>query len=481
MLETKPAARGHTNSAAGSRVDVPVSLRKVTYVFDTSASNPKGIVALAIVPCVNGKAIACEIRVDEKHRCIRSATLFAEAGARVELFLNGDVTYRSHPVYAVQVGANDIQVLIKEKSGKHTDVAVLAGPETSTEVRTDGRKGRLDRYAASLTGDIWMQISHRYSEAEAAATIPADTHPAIRSAVLSVYRGLPQPALSVDFPASDSRRPASVRVDFKEQRNPSENIRDFSLVRDGLPRMHPYGYVALLDAAYESGVTRLEVDSGWRPMLGSIAHRDGRGIDVVAISSGGRQTWLQRIGLRNKTLLPKEDITPAEKAAYDELVQAVARSQFMRKRTARLAMERPAPTQQAIDEAQNDYDKADAAQHDARERWRAALVASTPQPVKLFRAALLTHRFVKQLLDPWYMELDTKDKKAPVENEQDDALSRLHSTPLARLNSPTLGQVKFPQAGLPDCRPSPRRCTHQAGFWSAVASRVSLAPASFSR
>ncbi|HZX29256.1 MAG TPA: hypothetical protein VFF16_19440 [Telluria sp.] len=436
MLEAKPAARGRTNSTRGSRVDVPVTHRKVAYVFDTSVSNPKGVVAMAVVAHVNGKAVPCEIQLEKKHPCIRSATLFAEAGAKVELFLNGDATYRSHPVYAVQVGANDVQVLIKEKFGKYAEEAVLAGPETCSDDRPDGRTGPLDKYTASLTGDIWMRISHLYTESEAAAIIPPDVHPAIRAAVLSVYRGLAKPSLSVDFPASDSKPASSVRIDFQEQKNPSQNICGFSLLRDGLPRMRPFGYVALLEAAHESGVTRLEVDSGWRPMLGSIAHRNGLGIDVVAISAGGRHTWLQRIGLRGKTLLPREDITPAEKAAYDELVLAVARSQRMRKLVEQRAQEpsllkaSPAERNRAIEEAKTSRDEADAEQSKAREKWRAALPGSQPQPVKLFRTALLTHRFVKQLLDPWYMELDTKDKNAPVENEQNDDLSKLHSTHL---------------------------------------------------
>jgi len=132
----------------------------------------------------------------------------------------------------------------------------------------------------------------------------------------------------------------------------------------------------------------------------------------VAISAGGHHTWLQRIGLRRKALLANEDITPAEKAAYDELVQAVARYQILFKR-AQQAARNPA-SQQAITDANQARDAAYEEQGKARLKWRAALPGSQPQPVKLFRGALLTHQFVKQLLDPWYMELDTKDNKPPV-------------------------------------------------------------------
>lgn len=428
MLEQEPVARARTNPTPGSHVDLVVARRKVTYVFDTSASNPTGAITMAVAVHVNGKSVPFELKPGD-HPFIRSVSLFAEAGAKIELFLNGDAAYQSQPVYAVQVGANDVRVLIKEKTGKHPDEAVLGGPTTSSD-------GRTDEYTASLTGDIWLQVSHRYTENEVGTIIPPDTKSAIRAAVLLVYRGLQKSSLNVDFPATDSAPASSVRIDFKEQENPGANIRDFSLLRDGLPRLHPYGYLALLEAAHESGVTRLEVDSGWRPMLGSIAHRDGRGIDVIAISAAGRHTWLQRIGLRRKSLLAQEDITPAEKAAYDELVQTVARYQASRRLAEQRAHDKsllnasPSERDRAIEEANNSRDDALRAQHEAEEKWRAAIPGSEPQPVKLFRGALLTHRFVKQLLDPWYMDLDTKDRKAPVPNAQSDGLSKLHSTHL---------------------------------------------------
>ncbi|HZV64446.1 MAG TPA: hypothetical protein VFG03_06010, partial [Telluria sp.] len=239
--------------------------RMVCYEFDTGATS--GDLALRYLVVIDGSVVRTN---DDMPRTLgarnRKITVAVDAGSKVGLFLNSDVhpDFRRHPVYAVQVGENDVHVTITERKGR-------IGHE-SAELGLPDRQKLVDVYTAALTGDIWMKISNLYAEHEADAMLPADTDATVRDAVRRIYKGLSSRELVVQFPASDSAPKQTLRVRFDEADNVLENTTHCPLLTGVLPRVHPRAYAALLTEARASGVTTLRVTSGWRPMLGSIAH-----------------------------------------------------------------------------------------------------------------------------------------------------------------------------------------------------------------
>lgn len=54
-------------------------------------------------------------------------------------------------------------------------------------------------------------------------------------------------------------------------------------VADVLKRTNPLTYKGVIEAAWKSGIDELVLSSTWRPMLGSVLHRMGVGLDVVFV------------------------------------------------------------------------------------------------------------------------------------------------------------------------------------------------------
>lgn len=341
--------------------------RSVTYEFDTKAT--KADLALPYVVSINDRVLP---EYSEQPRALsgkaRKISLVVDPGSRVALFLNSDVhpDHRRHPVYAVQVGANDVLVKITERKGR-------IGHERSTLrtpfCRPSSTPGKsLEVYEAALTGDIWMEISHLYTVSEAEALLPAGTSPAVRDAVRRIYAGLPTPELVVKFTAADAVPVPALRVRFEESDNVLANITHCPFLTGVLPRSHPRSFAALLTEASSAGVTELRVTSGWRPMLGSIVHRTGLGLDITYAEGQGQRVHINRAALTDS---------------------AVPRSDNGRAR---------------------DQDE--------------------PKLVHALRDKLCGNSSIKQVFDPWYMEGNTLDNKPPVPNEQLSPNERLHNNHL---------------------------------------------------
>ncbi|EEF22577.1 conserved hypothetical protein, partial [Ricinus communis] len=181
------------SDAASSKLDtnasvmtVPVRAQyRLIYEFDTKAT--RADLAIPYLVIVNGK-----VQEPDKPRRLsrenRKIIVTVDARSKVALYLNSDVrpNHRRNPVYEVIVNDKNVVVKITEKTGnKDLDPPTVkpASPTPSTSSNTDF-------YTAKLTGDIWMTISHRYTEAEADALLPAHTDPVVRKAVCSIYRGL---------------------------------------------------------------------------------------------------------------------------------------------------------------------------------------------------------------------------------------------------------------------------------------------------
>ena len=296
--EPSPAITGQTLPGDARRV-TPVKItpkRKVTYIVKaTSSSN----LSIPYAVAVDGKA---QDAFSEKPKRVSGRDgkiqTFVDQGSKVSLFLNSDAhpSYRKNAVYEVTVSSNDVVVTITEKSGKHT-----TADTPKLQPAKDGEKPPIDRYTAPLTGDIWMKVTHKYTAAEVDALVEAGTSKSVKTAVKTIYSGLASAQLTVTEPATvaSATRPAqverTVQVTFQDASNPKDNISAYALLTDGLPRVHPAGYAAMLTAALENNIKSLTLSSCWRPMLGSIAHRAGLGLDVAAVAG----TRMNRQELRN--------------------------------------------------------------------------------------------------------------------------------------------------------------------------------------
>jgi hypothetical protein len=305
-------------NAQGLSTPVPVAvLHKVTYVFHvTSGDNLSIPYAVAIDGTPDPAFASKPKRVSGSGGKI---DLRAKTGSTVSLYLNSDArpNYRHNPVYAVTVGDKDLVVHITERMGLHDD------PDTPTlqpAPPTHGTQPAVDTYAAPLNGTIWMKVSHKYEEGDVARLVPANTSTKVLAAVKSIYAGLSEAQLAIDIPASASRPAHTLTVKFIDSDNPSANIVHYSMLTDGLTRVHPAGYAALFDAAIDSGITNLRLTSCWRPMLGSIAHRAGLGLDVDYIGP----TRMNRQALRSRAVVtPSPNVSDAERQKFNDYEGAV--------------------------------------------------------------------------------------------------------------------------------------------------------------
>lgn len=275
---TKPALVGTTkedNSKGVTKVSLD-GQRKVTYLFNAitakNLSIPYAVAVDGIVPVAFAEK---PLRVSGDGGKI---TISAGQGQRVQLYLNSDAhpDFRKQAVYAVVVGEQDILIKITEKTGKHTD------SDTPVKITVAGSKN-LDVYEAPLTGDIWMKVSHKYEPEEVDARLPTDTSEAVKEAVKRIYEELPSQTLEIREAATADLPERILSIYFSDSNNPKNNISNYSLLVDGLTRVHPAGYAALFSSALNSSVVSLELTSCWRPMLGSIAHRAGLGLDVAVV------------------------------------------------------------------------------------------------------------------------------------------------------------------------------------------------------
>lgn len=184
---------------------IPVSARrKVCYEFDTTATDRQ--VAIPYLVVVNG-----QVQNKGKSRKLdssRKINLTVNAGSKVALYLNSDVhpDHRHTPVYSVQIGSNDVLVKIKEKTGHHTNLQPIVGlPTIQPSTKLD--KPAMECYQASLTGNIWMSVSHRYTEAETTSLLSSETPPEIKQAILSIYRGLKTARLNIRLANATAKNP----------------------------------------------------------------------------------------------------------------------------------------------------------------------------------------------------------------------------------------------------------------------------------
>ena len=441
----KPDATSQTkpNNSAGT-TQVPVTpKRKVTYVFNAASSKT---LSIPYAIAVNGKA---QPAFDAKPKRVKglggTVVAFVDQGERVGLFLNSDAhpSYRKELVYEVTAGERDIVVTITEKAGKLKDADTPVRKKDKDEKAEAAKPA--DEYTAPLTGDIWMRVSHKYTAAEASALMPQDTSAEVKAAVESIYNGLKSATLVLSIPARAAKAAMTLTVKFEDADNPKNNITTYALLTDGLTRVHPAGYVALFTAAIENDITTLNVTSCWRPMLGSIAHRSGLGLDVNYVGKTRMNRQELRTALEGKKPSGKgngndaDNVTDAEVTAFKEYEDAIVAK---KKADAELAAATKAGKQRGLTaeekaaaikkqlEAQERLKAATDAERDALKTWNEERDTAEPDTAKVFRTSLLKCACVAQLFDPWVMDENTHDKAAPKPNMQRGASTsneRLHA------------------------------------------------------
>lgn len=400
------------------------SKRRVCYVFDTSASNHD--LALRYRVTIDGKLMSTpgdSPRVlDAKSRKI---DVLAAPGSKVALLLNSDVhpAFRRHPVYAVQVADNDVLVRIKERKGRIGHESAVLRPPNRQEGATPGKL--VDVYDASLTGDIWMGISTLYTEEEADRMLADDTDATVRAAVRQIFRGLPANELVVRFPASDSAPGLTLRLRFGESDNVRENTCCCPLLTGVLPRTHPRTYAALLSEARAAYITELHVTSGWRPMLGSIVHRAGLGLDINYAESANGNVLINRAALTDPKAKRNDNVSEREQQLYVEYEEAkeVATEQTNAYSRAKKQLEinrDPKETerlQKIFDSAETQKNEAERRKIIAEKEWDKERDRHEHHLIRTLRGKLSHNKSVTQVLDPWYMDTNTRDNIPAVPNE----------------------------------------------------------------
>lgn len=428
MAKDKPDTVATTNDKINSCVDCKApALRKVTYVFVISSGNVAMPYALA-----QGGVVLAEFK--DAARSVSGTrgriSCTVASGTKVNLFLNSDAhpNHRKNAVYEITPTNNDVVVTITEKSqGKYTDSDTPVFKETKEDPKT---KIKTDHYSAPLTGDIWMKITHRYTTEEADRLLPSDTDAGIRAAVKSIYEPLTSRELTVTL---DNE--ATVTVVFNDSENPKNNITSYDLLKDGLTRVHPLGYLAMLSAAKDAQLKKLTMTSAWRPRLGSIAHRAGLGLDVGYIEDAATKTVLNRQELKGGGS-DTTNVSDEEKKLFEAYEQ--------KKKENSEAKEKQLELEKKLRKAKKDSDewlelteahetakkKAEAAakeQSKAEIAWNNERDKNEPNSMRAFRRYLAQCSCVRQLFDPWFMDGNTQDENPAEANKQTNKNEELHA------------------------------------------------------
>jgi flagellar biosynthesis GTPase FlhF len=266
--------------------------------------------------------------------------------------------------------------------------------------------------------------------------------------VLKYYDGSLTKAHStnkVTLPAKDGQPAKSCQISVSDgaDDNALKNIQHFDLFVDGLPRVHPLGYLALIESAFDAGIETMALTSTWRPMTGSVAHRAGLGLDVNYLDT----TRLNREELRGKKPAKDADdnVSEEEKKLFKEKEEAETEAKKAKADLEKLQAEQAAlqkqkkanpnkvdPTREIalereIQEASAKGDAAKKKKTAADDAWDEERNKNEPGKVRGYRASLSQCKHVKQLYDPWFMDDNTQDKVPAKPNEQKTANEKLHA------------------------------------------------------
>lgn len=457
---------GVLNETQGSCVTQHVAgLRAVEYIitFDQMLSN------LPYAVNWNGRKQPEQTVAHLPKKNPAKIQVMARQGQTVALYLGSDASpeFRKEPLYQVTVGSNDIEVRINYVAGNtHSDKPEVGQP-VKTNVKTDHGDMK-DVYDTVLTGDIWMQFSHKYTPAEAQtyASAVGESDAGLLAFLALLYGG--QVLQSGARIAFANGHICKITFQSDADRNCKEHIKTYA-EQGGFsgacfPRVHPNTWLAFLRALRDNAIDAAEISSSWRPRTGAYGHRIGLGLDVTTITKDGRTRVLNNTnanlwGNEEEKQAHREwqDRTADEQAAKREFDSATkvatqASDGFSKDKT-RIWKKERFPNWEAIGMREVKANKAfgDATRESglARDKFHEK---HKPTPLGAFENSLLAQvDLVKQVFSPFVMEVDTGDKvdpsvnpdrsdrPAPVESNEHLHRNHLHITATdTYLNSRTI-------------------------------------------
>lgn len=388
----------------------------VTWEFDTSQGSNKMLDGLpyfiAEMSGHQGKPLQSGQRIGRmKQNKIRQKVSF---GKEVALYLGNDSKpqYRNKPMYRVKAeeGLTDVVVKIAETGGLIYTLAeeLASNPDLAGTKKT---------FRARLYGTTWMSFSHIFTEAEAIEECRGDSQE-LRDAVKQIYGGAASVgssdiSLSVVKPNKKTLRIHWGSAAFDNCRRNIPAITGLAVAKTELiPRVHPQTYKAFLKAAFDLDAEELEIASGWRPMLGSVLHRIGVGLDVAVIKVKGTSHQISR------------NATPAEQEYKDLLAQKKD-----------LAKKKNRSDEEST--RLNEIKAVEAAKANAADR---AIHDNDSSTIRRFVSTLRESGDVRQTFDPWEMDENSGDKVAAAPNRLVTGNETLHRTHLhITVKDPDLG------------------------------------------
>ncbi|WP_028100544.1 hypothetical protein [Pseudoduganella violaceinigra] len=365
----------------------------ITWQFDTTHGSGKNLRGLPYFIAIMDGNKATPLYEGQRVQLLGDPNKIRQKipfGKQAALFLGSDAKakYRTKPLFQVtaDAGLTDVVVKINETEGKDYD----AGLEVPALKDENGTK---KVYQAALYGNTWLNFSHKYT-ADEAAEMTKEASSDVQKAVISIYKGEPQAAdnkitLEVRKPNGTMMKiiwPSDAFDNCKRNVTLITNME--SAKREAMPRVHPNTYQAFMQAAFEMDAQELEVNSGWRPMLGSVLHRIGVGLDVGRIRVAGSDRQYRRSATTAEShysALKKEKATLSAKKNRTEAEE---------QRLNAIKVEEPDAAKKALD----------------------AISANEHSDLKTFTSKLRGNTEVRQTFDPWQMEDNTADKAAPAPN-----------------------------------------------------------------
>ncbi|MCA3162062.1 MAG: hypothetical protein ING27_07930 [Burkholderiales bacterium] len=351
-----------TNPKKGSCVDCPVEKTiTVTYSIKPAGGGSTRLSGLPYAISIDGVVLPAfaekPYRTEQKEPTI--AIKFVKAGQKVALYLGSDAKtkLRNTPPFEVTAGQHDINVVIQETAGKHA-------ADTTVTLKSSDKDKKVDTYTGTLNGDLWMKISQKFSAADVDAELPADAAPELKEAIKKIYSGQfdsPMPDLKLEVSLGDKK---SIQLNWQTAafNNCRQNITQVDVVNDVIPRANPKTYYAALRAAQLCQLDGLEISSGWRPMIGSVLHRIGVGLDVVKLENSKEKTLLNRPIKPDETKL--RDDAEAKAKLSKEKAEALKKL-----KTAKHKVGEKPPTPEDIKQAETELQAAQKAEEFARKKY----------------------------------------------------------------------------------------------------------------
>ena len=203
---------------------------------------------------------------------------------------------------------------------------------TPAENEIVAKPGATNEYFGYLNGDLWLKLSHEFTDDEITRLCPPETlsRPTLGSSAPSgsappqsataggtIPQGADQNGVTPQNVAQSVAAPQSVAIDWATTLQPiysagvdSRSMDAFSVqisqlgitlkfaaravanaintsanttVQQALQRTSPRAFAAILKAAWRLNINTVDLSSSWRPMLGSRLHKMGVGLDVTEI------------------------------------------------------------------------------------------------------------------------------------------------------------------------------------------------------